>query len=139
VHPRPLIVDDGADIRTDRVVDAITVGLAEGAAVSHDRPESIRLVADVALRVAVVLVGDHDDEGEQQPEQRGDDAEHLRGDLGVEPLADWGYQPPDQPDEQEHEADDRCNDRNEEQPDRDVIDEPAQHVPNRTRGKPRWS
>ncbi len=64
----------------------------------------------------------------KQPEQRGDDTEYLRGDLCVEPLAHGGHEPTDQPDEQEYEADDRRNDGNEEQPDRDVIDDAAQHV-----------
>ena len=124
MHPRPLVVDDRAHIRTDRGADAIPVGRREGIAVSHDRREGVGLVADVGLRVAVVLVSDHDDEGEQQAEQRGDDAEHLRGDLGVESFARQGYEPADQPDEPEHEPDHRCDDGDQEQPDRNVLISP---------------
>jgi hypothetical protein len=53
------------------------VGLSEGVTVPHDRRKRVRLAADVALRVAVVLVRDHYDEREEQPEQRGDDAQEL--------------------------------------------------------------
>jgi len=49
----------------------------ERCTVSRDRRERSGLVADVALCVAVVLVCDHDNEGEQQPKQRSDYAEEL--------------------------------------------------------------
>ena len=62
------------------------------------------------------------------PNSAATDAEYLRGDLCVEPFAHGGYKPSDQPDQEKHEADDRCDDGNEEQPDRDVIDDAAQHV-----------
>ena len=128
MHARPLVVDDGPHVRADGAAHPISVGRRERAAVAHDRRQSIRFVAHVALGVAVVLVGDHDDEREQQAEQRRDDAEHLRGDLRVEPLADGGYEPPDQPDEQERETHDRRDDQNQEQPGIGMwVDQSAQH------------
>ena len=88
----------------------VTLCLRERLAVPHDRCESVRLSAHSALRVAVVLVRDHDDEGEQQAEERRDDAEHLRRNLGVEPLGDRGHESSDQPDQHQDEADDRDDD-----------------------------
>ena len=90
LHARPLLVDDDPDVRTDGAANRVTLCLRERFAVPHDRCESVRLAAHAALRVAVVLVRDHDDEGEQQAEERRHDAEHLRRNLGVEPLATDG-------------------------------------------------
>jgi hypothetical protein len=132
-HSRPLLVDDNADVRTDGGANTVTFALRERAAVSHDGRKSIRLVGDIPLRVAVVLVRDHDDEREQQSEQRSDDPEHLRGDLRVESLGDCGDEPPNQPDEQENDADDRGDDRDQQKPDRHLIDDAAQHRQNRMR------
>ena len=132
-HPWPLLVDDGSYVRTDRGADAVPLRWRKRTAVPHDRGESIRLAGHVALRVGVVLVGDDDDEREQQTEQCGDDTEHLRRDLRVESLGDRRYEPSDRPDEQQHEPDESDDDRDQEEPDRQIVDGAAQHERNRTR------
>jgi len=71
------------------------------------------------------LVGDHDHEGEQQPEQRCDDAEHLRGHLGIEPLARRWHMAADEPHGQNHRPDDQADDNGCQQPDRHVVDDRA--------------
>jgi hypothetical protein len=58
MHPRPLLVDHGPDVRTDGTAHALAVRLRKCSAVPHDRREGIRLAAHPALSVAVVLVGD---------------------------------------------------------------------------------
>jgi hypothetical protein len=65
-------------------------------------PEMVQLIVGESRTVRadgeVVLVGDDDHEREQQPEQRHDDAEHRRGDLGVETLPRRGHEAADQHD-----------------------------------------
>ena len=138
-HARPLLVDHGPHVHTDRGPDVVTLRLRKRPAVPDDGGQCVRLVAHVALRVGEVLVRDHDHEREQQAEQRRDDAEHLRRDLRVEALADPRHEPPNQPDEPQHEADDRRDDQEQQKPDRHVIDDTAEHDRNLRRQTPVWA
>ena len=64
---------------------------------------------------------------EEQAEQRGNDTEHLRGDFGVEPLADCRQKTSNQLDERQHDSRDRCDHGEHQEADRYIVDDVSQH------------